>query len=304
MRQKLVAFGDDYWIENGLGQRVYFVDGKAFRLREHLAFKDMHGNELAAIQERVLPIKDTYSVYRYGQALATVKKALIAPFRQRFDIHVAGGDSLEAQGNVLDHEYEIRDGRRRVAEVSKKWFRVADTYGEQSCTAGRSSFITGQSVFRTGLSKVGVPAAPLGLRAEDPTIAELLKPLGYATGQFGKNHLGDRNEFLPTVHGFDEFFGNLYHLNAEDEPENPDYPKNPNFRAQFGPRGVLKCVATATETLGDDPRFGPWGKQKCEATAPLTKKRMETIDEEFLKATTDFIDRAAGDKKPFFVWFN
>lgn len=129
MRQKLLAFGDDYYIENALGQRVYFVDGKAFRLREHLAFKDMHGNELAAIQERVLPIKDTYSVYRHGQALATVKKALIAPFRQRFDIHVAGGDSLEAQGNVLDHEYEIRDGRRRVAEVSKKWFRVADTYG-------------------------------------------------------------------------------------------------------------------------------------------------------------------------------
>jgi uncharacterized protein YxjI len=129
MRQKLLAFGNDYYIENAMGQRVYFVDGKAFRLREHLAFKDMHGNELVAIQERVLPIKDTYSIYRHGQVLATVKKALIAPFRQRFDIHVAGGDSLEAQGNILEHEYEIHDGQSRVAEVSKKWFRVADTYG-------------------------------------------------------------------------------------------------------------------------------------------------------------------------------
>ena len=139
---------------------------------------------------------------------------------------------------------------------------------------------------------------------KDPTIADLLKPQGYATGQFGKNHLGDRNEFLPTVHGFDEFFGNLYHLNAEDEPEHPDYPKNPAFRAQFGPRGVLKCTATATDTPGDDPRFGPWGKQKCDDTGPLTKKRMETIDEEFLAASLDFVDRANRDQKPFFLWFN
>jgi uncharacterized protein YxjI len=129
MRQKLVSIGDDYYIENARGQRVYFVDGKAFRLREHLAFKDMQGNELAAIQERVMPIKDTYSIYRNGQVLATVKKALVTPLRQRFDIHVAGSDNLDVQGNVLDHEYEIRDGRQRVAEVSKKWFRVADTYG-------------------------------------------------------------------------------------------------------------------------------------------------------------------------------
>ena len=146
---------------------------------------------------------------------------------------------------------------------------------------------------RTGLLKVGLPAAKEGLSAKDPTIAELLKPQGYATGQFGKNHLGDRNEFLPTVHGFDEFFGNLYHLNAEDEPEHPDYPKNPAFRAQFGPRGVMKCVAVATDTPGDDPRFGTWGKQKCEDTGPLTKKRMETIDEEFLGA----IDRLHRPRK-------
>jgi arylsulfatase len=179
-----------------------------------------------------------------------------------------------------------------------------DYYGQQSCTAGRAAFITGQSPLRTGLLKVGLPAAKEGLSEKDPTIAELLKPQGYATAQFGKNHLGDRNEFLPTVHGFDVFFGNLYHLNAEEEPENPDYPKSPNFRAQFGPRGVLKCVATTTDTPGDDPRFGPWGKQKCEDTGPLTKKRMETIDEEFVQATTEFIDGAVRDRKPFFVWFN
>lgn len=129
MRQNLVSFGDDYWIEHAQGQRVYFVDGKAFRVREHLAFKDMRGNELAAIQERVMRVKDKYSIYRNGQVLATVKKALIAPSRQRFDVHVAGGENLEAQGNILDHEYEIHEGRRRVAEVSKKWFRVAGTYG-------------------------------------------------------------------------------------------------------------------------------------------------------------------------------
>jgi uncharacterized protein YxjI len=129
MRQKLVSFGDDYWIENALGQRVFFVDGKAFRLREHLGFKDMQGNELAAIQEKVMHIKDTYSIYRNGNVLATVKKALITPLRQRFDVHVAGAENMEAQGNILDHEYEIHEGRNRVAEVSKKWFHVADTYG-------------------------------------------------------------------------------------------------------------------------------------------------------------------------------
>ncbi len=129
MRQKLVSFGDDYWIENALGQRVFFVDGKAFRLREHLGFKDMQGNELAAIQEKVMRIKDTYSIYRKGNVLATVKKALITPLRQRFDVHVAGGENMEVEGNILDHEYEIHEGRHKRAEVSKKWFRVADTYG-------------------------------------------------------------------------------------------------------------------------------------------------------------------------------
>ena len=187
-----------------------------------------------------------------------------------------------------------------IDRIANEGAIFTDYYGQQSCTAGRAAFITGQSPMRTGLLKVGLPAAKEGLSEKDPTIAELLKPQGYVTGQFGKNHLGDRNEFLPTVHGFDEFFGNLYHLNAEEEPENPDYPKNPAFRAQFGPRGVMKCTATTTDTPGDDPRFGPWGKQKCEDTGPLTKKRMETIDQEFLDASIDFIDRANKDKKAVF----
>jgi len=161
-------------------------------------------------------------------------------------------------------------------------------YGQQSCTAGRAAFILGQCPFRTGLTKVGMPGATVGIQKEDPTIAEMLKPLGYMTGQFGKNHLGDRDEFLPTAHGFDEFFGNLYHLNAEEEPESPDYPKDPEFKKKFGPRGVLKCTADG----------------KIEDTGPLTKKRMETVDEEFLGATKDFIDRSVKADKPFFCWFN
>jgi arylsulfatase len=147
---------------------------------------------------------------------------------------------------------------------------------------------------RTGLSKVGLPDAPLGLRFEDITIAQALKPLGYATAQFGKNHLGDRNEFLPTVHGFDEFFGNLYHLNAEEEPENVDYPKDPRFLAQFGPRGVLKCTASTVDDATVDPRFGKMGMQKCVDTGVLTRKRMETVDE-----TTDAaIDSCSGRPRP------
>ncbi len=191
-----------------------------------------------------------------------------------------------------------------IDRIAREGAIFTDYYGQQSCTAGRAAFITGQSPIRTGLLKVGLPGAPEGLSEKDPTIADLLKPMGYVTGQFGKNHLGDRNEFLPTVHGFDEFFGNLYHLNAEEEPENIDYPKDPTFKAKYGPRGVLKCVATPAETPGEDPRFGKWGKQKCEDTGPLTKKRMETVDEEFLAASLDFIDRANRDKKPFFVWSN
>jgi len=191
-----------------------------------------------------------------------------------------------------------------IDRIANEGTLFTDYYGEQSCTAGRSAFITGQSPLRTGLTKVGLPGAPLGIQAEDPTLAELLKPMGYMTGQFGKNHLGDRNKYLPTVHGFDEFYGNLYHLNGEEEPENEDYPKDPKFFAQFGPRGVLDCVATTKNDRKDIPRFGPMGKQKCTDTGPLTKKRMETADEEFLKRTIDFIKRADKAGKPFLAWIN
>ena len=192
-----------------------------------------------------------------------------------------------------------------IDRIAREGAMFTDAYAQQSCTAGRSAFITGQSPIRTGLLKVGLPGAPEGLSDKDPTLATLLKAQGYATGQFGKNHLGDRNEHFPTVHGFDEFQGNFYHLNAEEEPENADYPKNPEFKAKFGPRGVYKCTATATDsTKPDDPRFGKWGKQECTDTGPLTKKRMETIDDETLAATLDFIDRSHKAGKPFFAWFN
>ncbi len=192
-----------------------------------------------------------------------------------------------------------------IDHIAQQGALFTDYYAQQSCTAGRAAFITGQSPIRTGLTKVGLPGADLGIRPEDPTLAELLKAQGYMTFQHGKNHLGDRNEFLPTVHGFDEFFGNFYHLNAEEEPENVDYPKDPTFLAKFGPRGVFKCKATATDNPAPpDPRFGPWGKQTCEDTGPLTKKRMETADEEFLAATLDAMDRSVKAGKPFFIWHN
>jgi arylsulfatase A-like enzyme len=191
-----------------------------------------------------------------------------------------------------------------IDRVAKEGVMFTDYYGEQSCTAGRASFITGQSGLRTGLTKVGLPGATLGLQKEDPTIAELLKPLGYATGQFGKNHLGDRNEFLPTVHGFDEFYGNLYHLNAEEEPELPDYPKDPAFKAKYGPRGVLDCKATDVDDPTVEPRFGKVGKQACTDTGPLTKERMVTIDDDIANRAVDFIKREAEADKPFFVWVN
>src|SRR6202522_2295279 len=191
-----------------------------------------------------------------------------------------------------------------IDRIANEGVTFTDYYSQQSCTAGRATFITGQNPLRTGLTKVGIPGTPVGLHAEDPTIAELLKPLGYATGQFGKNHLGDRNEYLPTVHGFDEFFGNLYHLNAEEEPELPDYPKDPEYRAKFGPRGVLKCKATDKDDPTVDPRFGPSGKQTIEDTGALTKKRMETIDDETSAAAIDYMKRQQAAGRPFFVWFN
>jgi arylsulfatase len=194
-----------------------------------------------------------------------------------------------------------------IDRIANEGMRFTDYYGEQSCTAGRASFITGQHGLRTGMTKVGLPAATIGLSKLDPTIAEMLKPLGYATAQFGKNHLGDRNEYLPTVHGFDEFYGNLYHLNAEEEPELPDYPNPrdfPHFRERFGPRGVMDCRASQTDDATVDPRFGRVGKQTVTDTGPLTKKRMETIDDDVAGRAVDYIRRQAPAGQPFFVWVN
>lgn len=192
-----------------------------------------------------------------------------------------------------------------IDRIANEGMRFLQYYGEQSCTAGRAAFITGQHGIRTGLTKVGFPGAPMGMSQLDPTIAGALKSLGYVTGQFGKNHLGDRNESLPTVNGFDEFFGNLYHLNAEEEPELPDYPKDPEYIKKFGPRGVLKCTATNSDdgTI-TDKRFGKAGKQKIEDTGALTKKRMETVDDETSAAAIDFMKRMNSAGKPFFCWWN
>jgi arylsulfatase len=210
---------------------------------------------------------------------------------KRPNILVIWGDDI-GTWNLSAYSHGIMGYRTpNIDRLAKEGLLFTDAYGEQSCTAGRSAFITGQSVFRTGLSKVGIPGSPIGLQAGDPTIAELLKPLGYATGQFGKNHLGDKDEFLPTNHGFDEFFGNLYHLNAEEEPELRDYPPEkdfPNFRQNFGPRGVIHSYADG----------------RIEDTGPLTKKRMETIDDEVVTFAKDFIHRQKEADTPFFVWLN
>jgi arylsulfatase A-like enzyme len=191
-----------------------------------------------------------------------------------------------------------------IDRIGHEGVMFTDHYGQPSCTPGRAAFITGQYPIRSGLTTVGTPGSKLGIQAATPTLAEVLKAQGYATGQFGKNHLGDRNEHLPTVHGFDEFFGNLYHLNTEENPEELDYPQDPRFRQQFGPRGVLKCVATDTDDPTEDPRFGRMGKQRCTDTGPLTRKRMETVDEEFIQATLDFIRRSRERGQPFFAWLN
>ncbi len=208
------------------------------------------------------------------------------------NILIIWGDDI-GQSNLSCYSNGVMGYRTpNIDRIAAEGAIFTDYYGEQSCTAGRAAFITGQNPYRTGLTKVGLPGAPLGLQDQDPTIATALKAQGYATGQFGKNHLGDRDEHLPTMHGFDEFFGNLYHLNAEEEPELPDYPKDPEFRKKFGPRGVLHTWAN-----GD-------GTQRIEDTGPLTKKRMETVDDEFHDAAVGFIKDKAESDTPFFVWFN
>ncbi len=208
--------------------------------------------------------------------------------QKRPNIVVIWGDDI-GQSNVSAYTFGLMGYKTpNIDRVAREGMMFTHYYAEQSCTAGRAAFIMGQSVFRSGLSKVGMPGAKEGMRPEDPTIAEMLKPLGYATAQFGKNHLGDQDEMLPTNHGFDEFYGNLYHLNAEEEPELPDYPKDPAFRKRFGPRGVIHSFADG----------------RVEDTGPLTKKRMETIDDDVAARSAEFIEKQHKASKPFFVWVN
>ena len=221
-------------------------------------------------------------------AQAQAQQPAPAPAGQRPNILVIFGDDI-GQTNISAYSFGLMGYRTpNIDRIAREGMMFTDYYAEQSCTAGRSTFITGQCTLRTGLSKVGIPGAAVGLQARDATLAELLKPLGYATGQFGKNHLGDKDEYLPANHGFDEFFGNLYHLNAEEDPENRFYPQDPEFRKRFGPRGVLRTSADG----------------KIEDTGPLTKKRMETIDDETSAAAIDFMQRQARANRPFFCWFN
>ena len=191
-----------------------------------------------------------------------------------------------------------------IDRIAREGMLFTDHYGQPTCTPGRAALITGQLPIRTGLTTVGMAGSPIGLDRRDPTLAEVLKPLGYRTGQFGKNHLGDRNEHLPTVHGFDEFFGNLYHLNTEEEPELPEWPKDAGFDRRYRPRGVLDAVATDVDDPTEDPRFGRVGRQRIKDTGPLTRARMETVDREFLARTKSFIRESVKSGKPFFAWHN
>jgi len=223
------------------------------------------------------------------------------------NIVIIWGDDI-GQSNLSCYSDGLMGYRTpNIDRIANEGMRFTDSYAEQSCTAGRSSFITGQSGFRTGNTKVGMPGAAQGLQPRDVTIAQLLKAQGYATGQFGKNHLGDRNEFLPTMHGFDEYYGPLYHLNASEEPELRDYPPAadfPNFLGNFGPRGVLDCKATDTDDPTVDPRFGKVGKQTIKDTGPLTMKRMETIDDDIADRSVDYLKRQKAAGKPVFLWVN
>ena len=221
------------------------------------------------------------------------------------NIVVIFGDDI-GMWNVGAYAHGMMGRTPNIDRIAREGVLFTDHYGQPSCTAGRAAFIMGQLPVRTGMTTIGIPGSPRGIQKEDPTLAEVLKSVGYATGQFGKNHLGDRNEFLPTAHGFDEWFGNLYHLNAEEEPEELDYPgqKNPDYKKKFGPRGVLHTWATDKDDPTEDPKFGRVGKQKIEDTGPLTRKRMETFDGEVLDETLKWLDRTAKGGKPFFCWFN
>jgi arylsulfatase A-like enzyme len=231
--------------------------------------------------------------------------AAAAQAQQKPNIVVIWGDDI-GMWNVGAYTHGMMGATPNIDSIARDGMLFTDHYGQPSCTAGRAAFITGQMPIRTGETTVGIPGSTLGLQKEDPTLAEVLKSQGYATGQFGKNHLGDRNEFLPTVHGFDEWFGNLYHLNAEEEPEELDYPgqKNPEYTKKYGPRGVLHAWATDVDDPTTDPTFGRVGKQKIQDTGKLTRKRMETIDKEVTDAALAWMDKVGKGGKPFFMWWN
>jgi len=221
------------------------------------------------------------------------------------NIVVIFGDDI-GMWNVSAYTHGMMGWTPNIDRIAKEGILFTDHYGQPSCTAGRAAFIMGQMPIRTGMTTVGIPGSARGIQKEDPNLAEVLKSQGYATAQFGKNHLGDRNEFLPTNHGFDEWFGNLYHLNAEEEPEELDYPgqKNPEYLKKFGPRGALHTWATDTDDATTDPKFGRVGRQKIEDTGKLTRKRMETFDGEVLGETLKWMDKTGKTGKPFFLWFN
>jgi arylsulfatase A-like enzyme len=280
-------------ISSGGHMKADAIKGKGLKRRDLL----LGGTSLAAAS--TLPAT---GVIRSAQAQPAPAPAPAAS--RKPNILFIMGDDI-GWFNVSAYNMGIMGYRTpNIDRIGKEGAVLTDWYGRQSCTAGRAAFITGQSPIRTGLTKVGLPGATIGLGPDDPSVADVMKTYGYATGQFGKNHLGDRNEHLPTVHGFDEFFGNLYHLNAEEEPENPNYPKDPRFRQRFGPRGVLHTWATDTDDPTVDPQFGRVGKQKIENTGPLTTKRMETIDDEFTNAAMDWMDKQVKPGNPFFCYYN
>jgi arylsulfatase A-like enzyme len=269
----------------------------SWRVLFHIVGEAISTNRIQTMKAKLLNLLFGFACFAFlgGTAFAQAKKP---------NILVIMGDDIGWYNPSIYHRGDMGYWTPNIDRIGKEGAMFTCWYGQQSCTAGRAAFITGQSPIRTGLTKVGLPGADIGLQKEDPSVGDIMKSLGYTTGQFGKNHLGDLNKYLPTVHGFDEFFGNLYHLNAEEEPEDPKYPKDPRFRERFGPRGVLKCTATNTDDPTEQPRWGRVGKQKIEDTGPLTKKRMETVDEEFLAGALDFMGRKTKEGKPWLCYFN
>ena len=230
--------------------------------------------------------------------------APLAIGQERPNILVIWGDDLGVDNISAYHMGMVKPMTPNIDRIAKEGALMTDAYAQQSCTAGRASFIMGQHPFRTGMLTIGMPGAKEGIRDTDMTIAQMLKNYGYSTAQIGKNHLGDRNEFLPTVHGFDQFYGNLYHLNSEEEPEDPEYPKDEAFHKKFGPRGVLETYATSKDDATVDPRWGKVGKQTIKDHGPLTIEKMKTVEMDLLDRSLKFIEEQARGGKPFFLWHN